>query len=133
MSSTGQSLLQAALEIQQFFEEKHWQFALIGGLAILRWGKPKTTLDVDGTLLTMFVDDEFYVDGLLARFTSRIPDAKAFAARDKDWADVHSILLRQKECLDMDYIRENLAPLCELKGSPEIMIKLEQLLKTTGF
>ena len=192
MSSTGQSLLQAALEIQQFFEEKHWQFALIGGLAILRWGKPRTTLDVDGTLLTMFVDDEFYVDGLLARFTSRIPDAKAFAlqhrvmlltasngialdislgglpfeqqlversslfeyeknyilrtcsaedlivlkafaARDKDWADVHSVLVRQKECLDTNYICENLTPLCELKGSPEIMVKLEQLLKTTEF
>jgi predicted nucleotidyltransferase len=55
---------------------------------------------------------------------------KAFAARDKDWADVHSILLRQKDKLDMDYIRENLTPLCELKGEPEIMTKFHLMLKT---
>ena len=192
MGTTNQYLFQAALEIQSFFIEKKWDFALIGGLAVIRWGQPRTTIDVDGTLLTMFTNEEEYIDTILAHFSSRIPQArdfavknrvlllsagngfgidislggfpfeqqmversslfeyekdyvlrtcsaedlivlKAFAARDKDWADVHSILLRQQECLDTGYIRENLAPLCELKGSPEIMVKFEQLLKTRGF
>jgi len=35
MTSNGISLLQAALQIQRFFEENHWRFALIGGLATL--------------------------------------------------------------------------------------------------
>jgi len=188
MSSADKYLFQAALEIQSFFMENNWEFALIGGLAVLRWGQPRTTIDVDGTLLTMFVDEEKYIDTILARFSSRIPDArdfavknrvlllsasngfgidislagfpferqmverssfydfetdfvlktcsaedlvvlKAFAARDKDWADVHSILLRQKGKLDAGYIRENLIPLCELKGAPEIMTKFELMLK----
>jgi hypothetical protein len=186
MSSPNKYIFQAALEIQSLFNEKHWDFAIIGGLAIIRWGQPRTTVDVDATLLTMFADDEKYIDAILARFASRIPDArdfavknrvllvtasngfgidislgglpfeqqmmersslfafeedvvlrtcsaedlivlKAFAARDKDWADVHSILLRQQGSLDLDYIRENLTPLCELKGAPEIMVKFERL------
>jgi predicted nucleotidyltransferase len=189
MNSTEQSLLQAAIEIQQFFKNHHWQFALVGGLTLMRWGATRTTVDVDATLLTMFANEEQYIDTLLAHFQSRIADAKefalthrvmlltasngvavdimfgdfpfeqqmiersslftfekdvvlrtcsaedlivlkAFAARDKDWADVHSILQRQKGNLDMDYIREYLSPLCELKGAPEIMVKFERLLES---
>ena len=187
MSSTERGLLQAALEIQQFFESHHWHFALIGGLATMRWGELRTTIDVDGTLLTMFVDEEKYIDTMLARFTSRIPNArdfsvnnrvlllaasngvgidislggfpfeqqmiersslfefeqdyvlrtcsaedlivlKAFAARDKDWADVKSILQRQKGKLDIESICRNLEPLCEWKDSPEIMTKFHRML-----
>lgn len=73
-------LLQAALEIQSFFEENRWDFTLIGGLAVIRWGKPRMTFDVDGMLLTMFTDEEHYIDTLLARFPSRITGAKEFAA-----------------------------------------------------
>jgi len=54
MSSSDLGLLRAALEIQSFFETRHWQFAMIGGLATMRWGELRTTIDVDGTLLTMF-------------------------------------------------------------------------------
>ena len=187
MNSTEIPLTEAALEIQRFFEKNHWQFALIGGLAILRWGETRATDDVDGTLLTMFTGEEHYIDTLLARFRSRITDAKefaaanrvllltatngvaidislaglpfeqrmiarsslfefekdyvlrtcsaedlivlkAFAARDKDWADVDSIIRRQKEKLDIGYIRENLEPLCELKEAPEIMMKINRML-----
>ena len=56
---------------------------------------------------------------------------KAFAARDKDWADVDSIIRRQKGKLDVGYIRENLTWLCELKESPEIMIKINRMLLMT--
>lgn len=76
-------LLQAALEIQNFFEENGWEFAFIGGLANVRWGRPRTTRDVDGTLLTLFTDEEKYVDTILDRFESRIPDARNFALRNR--------------------------------------------------
>lgn len=188
MSSSEKHLFQAAIEIQSFFMENNWDFTLIGGLAVLRWGQPRTTIDVDGTLLTMFADEEKYIDALLARFSSRMPRArefavnnrvlllsasngigidislaglpferqmiersslfeyekdcvlrtcsaedlivlKAFAARDKDWSDVDSILKRQKGKLDIKYIRDNLQPLCELKDSPEIMTKFDRMLE----
>jgi hypothetical protein len=190
MSSANQYIFQAALEIQSFFNENHWDFALIGGLAVIRWGQPRTTVDVDATLLTMFADEEKYIDTILARFASRIPDArdfavknrvllvtasngfsidislggmpfeqqmversslfgfekdcvlrtcsaedlivlKAFAARDKDWADVDSIFQRQKGKLDIEYVCENLQQLCEWKDAPEIMVKIHQMINTT--
>ena len=181
-------LFQAAREIQDFLSEKAWQFAFIGGLALLRWGRRRMTEDVDGTLLTVFTDEEKYVDAMLARFESRIAGArefalqnrvllltasngvhidfslgglpfeqqaversslyeyvkgcelrtcsaedliifKAFAARDQDWADVRSVLERQRGKLDLDYVRQYLAPLVELKDAPEIMIRLENIVK----
>jgi predicted nucleotidyltransferase len=180
-------LFQAAREIQEFLTEKDWRFTFIGGLALLRWGRRRTTEDVDGTLLTMFTDEEKYIDAILARFTSRISGArefalqnrvllltasngvsidfslgglpfeqkviersslyeytkgcklrtcsaedlvvlKAFAARDKDWADVSTILERQKGKLDLEYILENLHPLCEMKEAPEIEERIKTLL-----
>jgi hypothetical protein len=51
---------------------------------------------------------------------------KAFAARLQDWADIENILSVQKS-LDWTYIREQLAPLVELKEEPEILTKLENL------
>ena len=55
---------------------------------------------------------------------------KAFAARTQDWMDVEGIIKRQGKKLDTNYIIEQLSPLCELKGAPEILYKLENLFKT---
>jgi hypothetical protein len=52
---------------------------------------------------------------------------KAFAARPQDWVDVRGILERQLGQLDWDYIRRELAPLCELKEEPEILDELERM------
>ncbi|MFW6161185.1 MAG: hypothetical protein ACODAJ_00355 [Planctomycetota bacterium] len=52
---------------------------------------------------------------------------KAFAARLQDWADVKRILARQRGHLDWGYIDEQLPPLCELKGEPEIVDRLQDL------
>lgn len=54
--------------------------------------------------------------------------SKSFAARDKDWFDVKSILIKQQN-LDWNYIFEQLTPLVELKEEPEILTKLEKLRK----
>jgi len=50
---------------------------------------------------------------------------KAFAARDKDWADVTSVLERQGSRLDLNIVREELQPLVAAKEEPEILEHLE--------
>ena len=54
---------------------------------------------------------------------------KAFAARGQDWVDVEGIAVRQGARLDWDHIRQQLAPLCELKGEPEILDRLGEIEK----
>jgi len=51
---------------------------------------------------------------------------KAFAARAKDWLDVEGVIIRQAGKLDWPYIRDQLQPLAELKGVPQIMADLER-------
>ncbi|MGD9584013.1 MAG: nucleotidyl transferase AbiEii/AbiGii toxin family protein [Lysobacterales bacterium] len=51
---------------------------------------------------------------------------KAFAARDKDWADVTSVLERQGRRLDLNLVREQLQPLVAAKQEPEILAQLER-------
>jgi hypothetical protein len=50
---------------------------------------------------------------------------KCFAARDKDWADVTSILERLGPLLDLDLVREELQPLVMAKEEPGILEQFE--------
>lgn len=43
---------------------------------------------------------------------------KAFAGRDRDWADIEGILLRQGSDLDLELVFAELLPLLELKEEP---------------
>jgi predicted nucleotidyltransferase len=53
---------------------------------------------------------------------------KAFANRALDWNDVRGVVVRQgAKKLDWNYVRRQLAPLCELKEQPEIMERLDAL------
>jgi len=72
-------LLVAGLELQSFFQQRGWKFCVIGGLAVHRWGNPRTTRDVDITLLTGFGSEESFVDEILAHFQARRPDSRSFA------------------------------------------------------
>ena len=54
---------------------------------------------------------------------------KAFADRAKDWNDIETVAMRQQGKLDVEYIKEQLTPLCELKESPEIIDKLNNILQ----
>ena len=54
---------------------------------------------------------------------------KVFAARDKDWADVTSILERHGEQLDFDLIRHELVPLLDAKGEPDLASELERRIR----
>jgi hypothetical protein len=50
---------------------------------------------------------------------------KCFAARDKDWADVTSILERLGPRLDLTLVRDELQPLAAAKEEPEILEQFE--------
>ncbi|MBI2439966.1 MAG: hypothetical protein HYV35_01190 [Lentisphaerae bacterium] len=76
-------LYQAAKEVSDFMQERQWKFCVIGGLAVQRWGEPRTTLDVDITLLTGFGEEESYAVPLLESFKARIPEALPFALRNR--------------------------------------------------
>jgi hypothetical protein len=52
---------------------------------------------------------------------------KAFAGRAKDWVDLEGILICQGSDLDWKLILMELAPLCELKESPETVDRLIEL------
>lgn len=69
----------AALELQAFCHARQWRFCFIGGIAVQRWGEPRTTADADLTLLTGFGNEEPFVDALLQAFRGRREDARAFA------------------------------------------------------
>ncbi len=79
-------LFVAAAELRDVCEAHGWQYSFIGGLAVLRWGEPRETVDVDLTLLTGFANEQQFVSTLLEAFESRIPDPARFA-------DINRVLL----------------------------------------
>src|SRR5260370_34137756 len=76
-------LFVAAGEIQDVCQERQWGFCFIGGLAVLRWGEPRLTRDIDMTILARFGAEAPVIDGLLGRFEARVDDARQFAARNR--------------------------------------------------
>jgi hypothetical protein len=72
-------VIHAAAELQTFCESRNWRFCFIGGLAVLRWGEPRETADVDLTLLTGFGGEEPFVRALLQHYEARIDNAFDFA------------------------------------------------------
>lgn len=183
-------LFEAARDLQFFLETRRWRFAIIGGLALLRWGDPRFTRDVDVSLLCGFGrEDEFIAPFFECGYRGRISDAAAFARRNRvllleapngvpidialaglpfeegvvvrssmfefapgcslrtcsaedlivfklfafrqrDLADVETVVTRQRGRLDWEYIEKHLAPLAEIKDSPEIMDTLARLPRT---
>jgi len=73
----------AALEAQRFFKKKRWRFCLIGGVAVTRWGEPRSTRDADFTLLIELRKEREIIDTILAHFGEREPGAGAFAGQSR--------------------------------------------------
>ena len=73
------AIVAAARQVQTFFQERRWDFCIIGGLAVVRWGYVRATKDVDFTLLTGLGRETAMVDELLAHFHARRPDARELA------------------------------------------------------
>ncbi len=76
-------VMEAAGEVQQFCQNRNWQFCFIGGIAVQRWGEPRMTQDADLTLLTGFGNEEKFTDILLTSFPARRADAREFALRSR--------------------------------------------------
>jgi hypothetical protein len=77
-------LLEAARDLQSFLEERNWRFAIIGGLAVLRWGEARFTRDVDVSLFCGFGrEDELIAPFFASGYRGRISDAAAFAQRNR--------------------------------------------------
>ncbi|HWW87951.1 MAG TPA: nucleotidyl transferase AbiEii/AbiGii toxin family protein [Vicinamibacterales bacterium] len=55
---------------------------------------------------------------------------KVFASRERDWADIESILSRQHGALDFAHVRKELRPLLELKDDQESLARLDRLVST---
>ncbi len=81
-------LLEAARDLEAFLVAQRWQFCFIGGLAVLRWGEPRLTFDVDVTLLCQFGrEDEFAGPLLAAGYHGRIAAPKPRApTRQLHWS-----------------------------------------------
>ena len=73
-------------------------------------------------------DFDFMADGRLRTCSAEdLVVMKAFANRERDWLDVETVLLRQGERLNWKQIMAELKPLTELKESPQIPDRLEEL------
>ncbi len=179
------ALLATAAEIQNFLQQAGERFCFIGGIALQRWGEPRLTRDVDLTLLCPYGAEEPVVERLLAGFSPRMPEArafalehrvlllrgssgvpidialgaipfeercvdrasefdfgdvrllicsaedlvvlKAFAGRERDWADIESVAIRQSQRFDWPLVFTELAPLVELRGGAETTARLRGL------
>jgi hypothetical protein len=55
---------------------------------------------------------------------------KAFANRPIDWLDIEGVIARhEKKKLDLKYVFDQLTPLAVIKEEPEIVTKLEALIR----
>ena len=76
-------LAEAAHEVLSVLQDAGLPACLIGGLAIARWGQPRSTTDVDFTVLAPYGDEGEVLDVLFDRFEARRPDARAFAMANR--------------------------------------------------
>jgi hypothetical protein len=76
-------VFRAAVELQEFCEQRGWRYCFIGGLALQRWGEPRETVDVDLTLISGFGTEEVFIRDLLAAFEPRVENAPAFAISNR--------------------------------------------------
>lgn len=76
-------IFEAAQELQELCVTYRWRFCFIGGLAVLRWGEPRLTRDVDVTILTGYGTEQPIVDTLLEHFSGRTADVRGFALQHR--------------------------------------------------
>ena len=69
----------AAFETEKLFDQHNWRSCVIGGLAVIRWGRPRSTQDADFSLFTGFGDEDAYILILESELTAREPGEAEFA------------------------------------------------------
>lgn len=73
-------LLEAAREVEGVLLELGLRAVIIGGIAVLRWGEPRTTRDVDFTVLCPLGEERPTIAAMLKRLRGRVENAGDFAA-----------------------------------------------------
>jgi len=76
-------LFSAAKEVCDFLSSMNYQYCIIGGLAVIRWGEVRFTQDADIAVLVDFGEEARFAGELLERFESRISDALNFAVANR--------------------------------------------------
>lgn len=76
-------ILDAAAEVQSWLDQRAWSNCIIGGLAVIRWGRPRTTVDADFSLLTGFGGEVEFLETIQATFSPREPGEFEFALRNR--------------------------------------------------
>ena len=120
-------LFEAARELEAFCDRLGGRSCFIGGIAVQRWGEPRVTRDVNLNLMAGFGGEDSMLDALLAVYAARIENAREFARRHRvlllrsSDGDAEGVVLRRKHALDWGYIEDQLRPLVEVKGAPEIL------------
>jgi hypothetical protein len=76
-------VLDAAFEVDESIRQTGLPYCLIGGIALQRWGQPRTTLDVDVTVMADFGHEDAAIRQLLEIFEPRVSDAAEFAQRSR--------------------------------------------------
>jgi hypothetical protein len=69
----------AALEVHALFREHNWRYCVIGGLAVIRWGRRRATEDADFSLLTGFGDEMTFLSAISSRISPRYEHEIEFA------------------------------------------------------
>jgi hypothetical protein len=88
-------LFEVATLVDKKFQEQGLEFCFIGGIAVQRWGMPRSTVDLDLTVLAPFGGESGILDALLRTVAPRIEDARGFALR-------HRVLLGQVDGVPVD-------------------------------
>lgn len=70
---------ETAWQLHTFLSARGIPYAIIGGIAVQRWGQPRLTRDVDLTVLLPPGSEETMLRAIVAAFPARIEDAVAFA------------------------------------------------------
>lgn len=70
---------ETAWQLHLFLSARGIPYAIIGGVAVQRWGRPRLTRDVDLTILLRPGGEEAALREIIAAFQARIEDAVAFA------------------------------------------------------
>ncbi len=65
MTEISRSIWNSALELQGFLQLQHFEFCFIGGIVVQRWGEPRTTDDIELTVLANLKEEPEIVDQLL--------------------------------------------------------------------
>lgn len=176
---------EAAWELHLFLGDLGAPYAIIGGVAVQHWGDPRFTQDVDLTVVAPPEGPAKLTQQILERFSARIPDAAAFARRNRvilvrasngcpvdislgvpgyeesvmlrvvdyemdpgrsiricsaedlvihkavagrpqDIRDIEGIVYRQRDALDVSYIRRWLSDFADVLADPEVRQRFER-------